>query len=187
MLNKKRLIYAVMPQLLKVIIAIFITIGIVAIVSKHIATIGSTLNEKKALTIALQQRNETTTTIRNTFATIQDSDKRIINAFPATDNVLDFVAATEALGTQNSMQQSLRFADPRPPFAEIKALTVIPIGYTITTSGTITTLSRYLQQFEVLPYFAGIQSITIATASAKGWEDSSSITLQGTLYTKKPL
>lgn len=187
MFNKKQLLNAIIPHILKAVIAIGIAAMIVSIFSERITKIGQTLSEKKVMTLALQERSETVATLRNTFATIGNSDQRIQDAFLTTDNVLEFVTAVEAIGNQNSMQQSIKFATPELPLVETPFITVIPVGYTITTSGTVTTLANYLRQFEALSYFAGIKSITLSTGSSKGWEDSSSITIQGTLYTKKSL
>lgn len=187
MFNKKQLLYAIIPHILKAVIAIGIAIILISLFTTRITKIEVTLREKKVMTLALQQRSETISTLRNTFATIGDSDKKILDAFLTTDNVLEFVTAVETIGNQNSMQQSLKFATPELPLIETPVVTVIPVGYIATTNGTVTTLSNYLRQFETLSYFAGIKSITIATGSPKGWEDSSSITMQGTLYTKKSL
>ncbi|OGM93723.1 hypothetical protein A2524_01310 [Candidatus Wolfebacteria bacterium RIFOXYD12_FULL_48_21] len=178
-------IYALIPDILKVFLAIAIAGTLISIIGARITKMEVTLNEKKAMTIALQKRSETTVALRNAFAVIGDSDRRIADAFPATENVLDFVTATETLGNQNSMQQTIRFDAPGQPIVETESITIIPVKYTITANGTITTLANYARQFEELSYFVGIRSITISTGSQKGWEDSSTITIQGTLYTKK--
>lgn len=185
MFNKKQLIYAIAPHILKALIAAGLTIAIVSFFSTRITTMGVTLNEKKVMTLILQNRNESTAALRNTFENIGESDKKIRDAFLATDNVLEFVSAVETLGTQSFLRQTLRFSTPELPIAETAAITIIPVGYAITANGTAATLERYLQQFETMSYFAGIRSITLSTGSPKGWEDESAITLQGTLYTKR--
>lgn len=187
MTTKKQLFYAILPHILKAVIAIGIAIAIISIASERITKIEVTLNEKKAMALALQHRSETTTLLRNIFATIGDSDKKILNSFPTTDNVLEFVTAVETIGNQNSMQQSLRFGTPESPISTTPAVTIVPVGYTVTTNGTIMTLANYIRQFQELSYFASIRSMTIATGAAKGWEDNSTITIQGTLYTKNSL
>lgn len=187
MANKKQLLYAMMPHILKAVIAIGVAVMIVSIFSERITKIGLTLSEKRVMTLALQKRSETVATLRDTFAAIGNSDQRIRDAFLTTDNVLEFVTAVETIGNQNSMQQSLKFGVPEPPLVETSTIIIIPVSYTITANGTITTLSNYMHQFEALSYFAGIRSITISTGSPKGWEDTSTITIQGTLYTKKSL
>lgn len=187
MFNKKQLIYAIIPHILKAVIAIGIALVIVSFFGARITTIEVTLKERKAMTFALRQRSETTATLRNMFGIIGESDGKIRDAFPITDNVLEFVTAVETLAGQNTMQQSLKFAAPDLPISETASLTVIPVGYTMTTNGTVATLANYLRQFEALPYFAGVHAMTLSTASPKGWDDNSSITIQGTLYTQKSL
>lgn len=187
MKTDRQLINAIIPHILRAVVVIGMATMITFTVGKAITKISTTLNEKKVMTFAMQKRSETTQELQTAFATIGESEKKIRDAFPITENVLEFVIATEAIGNQNSMPQTIRFSPPGTAIVETPSLTIIPLTYTITTSGTATTLLNYLRQFESLSYFAGIRSITVTTGAPQGWNGASTMTIQGTLYTKKSL
>ena len=185
MFKKRQLLFAFVKHAIKAIIAIILCVIAITIISNRITKISTSLQEKKIMALILEKRSITATTLRDHFNTIGDNDKKIRDAFLSTDNVLEFVNAIETAATQHSMQQTIKFGTPGEAILETEDLTILPISFSITANGTITTVTQYLKQVEMLPYFAEITSLTLATASPQGWTDASSITIQGILYVKK--
>lgn len=58
------------------------------------------------------------------------------------------------------------------------------IDYNIVLNGNVSILASYLKDFEKLPYFSSVSSITLNATPAKGWSDDSSIFIQAKLYVK---
>lgn len=182
MFKQRQLILILLRHIAKAVIAAAVAIVVVTFFGTKIKTISNALQEQKLLTMVLEQRNATAATLREDFKQIGSNDQKIREAFLSTNDVLDFVGSLETIAAQNSMQETIKFGTPEPATTPANEFTVVPIGYTINANGTEATLVNYLKQLESLPYFAGITSITIASGSTVGWNDRSTITLQGKIY-----
>lgn len=158
---------------------------IVTLLTDRIRKIATGLREQKILTLVLEQRNATAATLREQFTQIGTNDEAIKAAFLSTDNVLDFVNALETVALQNSMQSMIKFGTPGTATVGAGEFAVVPISYTITANGTVTTLLNYLKQAEALPYFAEVTSLSVSSGAIKGWDDASNILLQGIIHVRQ--
>lgn len=184
MFNRKQLTLVIAQKLMKAVVAAFIAILIVVFISSQIVKIGDTIQKKRTLSYILEKKSETIDNLRQSFNKIGDGDKRVKDALPTADNILDFVAALESLAASTSLQQSTHFGTPVPTAITSGNISVSSIDYGTTLNGNISTLINYLKGHEKLPYFSGISSITLNTASDKGWEGDSSVTIQAKIYTR---
>ncbi|MEK7149896.1 MAG: hypothetical protein AAB757_02920 [Patescibacteria group bacterium] len=184
MFNKKQIIVIVSKHLVKAALAAVIASVIIFIISGQISKIGNSLSEKRKLSLILQKRSETTEKIRENFKIIGDNEQKIKNSLPRTDNILDFIAALESLASKNAVQQSYRFGVPTV-FINQNNLNVASIDYNLNLTGNIVILINYLKDFENLPYFTGISSISVSSPPDRGWEANSSISIQAKLYARQ--
>lgn len=170
--------------------AVFIVLTIVAIsfIAGRINRISEMVKERRTLYAVLQQRTETVDKIRADFANISNASiSRMENAFPAADNINDFIVAMESLATASGVKQILNVGTPAAfkRYGEGKnMLAVSSITFSATMTGTVSQLLRYFRDFEALPYLASISQLTV-TSPVSGWEGVNSVSVSGILYTKE--
>ena len=145
---------------------------IVVFSGQQIVKISNSLAEQRATAFILEKRSETITQLKEDFKLVGDADKKIENAFPPADNVLEFVAALETLANQNGVSQGLSFSAPVEG----------SVDYTIAIGGHIFILINYLKNFEKIPYFSAISSVSLNAPG--GWEGNSTISLKAKVYTR---
>jgi hypothetical protein len=178
MFNKKQLIAMILQNLLKITLAAAISILIIFFTGKQISKIGESLAEKRTLAFILEKRSETMVKLREDFKKVEAGQKKIKNAIPPVNNILGFVDALESLGKKHPIEQSLKFNVPVPAGDELYR-----IDYNLSLKANISTLIDYLKSFEKMPYFTGINTISLS-AGASGWENDSSVSMQAKLYVK---
>lgn len=182
MFKEKELILIISRNLLKSAITAIIAVFVVLFLSGQISKISESIVKNKRTAFILEKRNETISNLRNDLKLIGDNERKIEDAMPPVDNILDFVAALENLASQNSLQQSLKFGTP----SQVVAGQISSIDYYITlNNGNTATLLNYLKRFERLPYVTGISTINLQALTARGWEDNSSVSIQGKIYVRQ--
>lgn len=154
---------------------------------KQILNISQKIQEKKQLTYILKNRENAAAKINRDFKLVAaDYEQRIKNGLPTVDNIIPFVEAMESLAKKNSLNQTITFASPQPLPADSGDLTLFAINYTLSLSNAnLSVFLNYLEDFEKLPYFASLDSISLGANGSRGWEDNSSITLSGKFYAKE--
>lgn len=180
MFNKKQLILTILKSSVKAALVIAIAIVVILFSVRQIKKISASLEQKVTLNSIIEQKSETALKLKNDFEVVGDRDKKIEEALIPAENVLEFVGILENLATRHALQQTLRFSSPVP--VESSAMKLSSIGYDVSLSGNIAALTGYLKDFEKLPYFTGISSVNLNTASPQGWNDVSTITIQAKIY-----
>lgn len=184
MFQQKQLTLTIIKKLSRALVALVIAVLIVVFLSGQIDKIGSGIQKKRTLSYILEKRTETIDNLRLSFTKVGDVDKRIKDALPTADNILDFVAALESLAASTSLQQSTRFGSPVPTAISSGGITLSAIDYSTTLNGNVATLTNYLKGFEKLPYFSSITAISINAGSSKGWDGDSTVSIQAKVYTR---
>lgn len=184
MINKKQLLTAILKYTLKTGGIVTVAVILVIFVSKQITKIANSLQEKMVLSSVLERRNETSLKLREDFKKVGEKDKKIEAALPSADNILEFVGILESLAKGHSLNQTVKFNSPVPLAAAVNDLKLSSIDYNIVLDGNISTLVDYVKDFEKLPYFSGISSITVNATPPEGWGGKSSIFIQAKLYVK---
>lgn len=181
MLKERELILTIGRNLLKAAATAIAAVFLVLFLSGQISKISESIVKNKRTTFLLEKRTETLSELRNNLKIIGDNEKKIEEAMPPVDNILDFVAALEAVASENSLQQSLKFGTP----VQVTAGQIYSIDYYVTLNGNVVTLLNYLKRFEQLPYVTGISRINLQASTPRGWEDDSSVSIQGKLYVRQ--
>jgi Tfp pilus assembly protein PilO len=183
MFTEKQLLYKILTNLAMVFGVLIVALIGIGIFSGQISKISDSVYEKQKIALLLSRRNENLTMLKGNLARVGTADVQIENAFPTTDNILEFVSAMETLANQYGVRQTLRFgnATPLPEFAESFPLSTL--DYSLTLNGNIGLLISYLEDFEKLPFITAIQSMSI-NAGSNGWVNESQISIAAKLYIK---
>lgn len=182
MFTTKNLLLLIGRHLLIALGAVFVASLAVWFLSSEIERISDDAVKNRQLASTLEKRTELLATLKRDAAIVGENDTLIKQAFVPADNILGFVSVLKKLALRNAVMQTFHFGTPAPssipaPFA----LSAIP--YSNTLSGTIFTFSHYLKEFENLPYFTTIQSLTISSQDKTlGWRGASGATMSATLY-----
>jgi acetolactate synthase small subunit len=182
--TRKQVIEIIVRQTLIAIAAIILALGISIFASRAILKISNSLQEKTRLSKMLTMRVENIQQLKKSLALLGENDKKIIAIYPPTDDILDFVSATESIAKQNSLKQTLRFGDFMSA-ADTGIVSISRTDYTINLNGTITTLKAYLEQLEKIQFVAKIGSVNLLAAPPNGWNGDSTITINGSLYAQQ--
>lgn len=163
--------------------AILVAMLISYFLAKEITKISNTVVQNRHLATTLEKRTEVFSTLARDTQIIGNNDTIVDNAFISSDNILEFISALESLAFKNGVTQSFHFENPTPaPISAPFALSTI--GYSNNISTNISGLTNYLNDFEKLPYFTNIGSLTITSGDPLGWRGVSNISFRAKLYTK---
>lgn len=178
-------------RLRKLILAFFFRILASVIVASIIITacvgqinkINASIIEKNKLARILDQKSETLRELEQNLAVIGTNDKKILEALPPSNNILDFIAVLENLAARTSVRQTMRFGTPVAVTpAEAKGVGIARIDYTMAISGNVHTLFNYMKNFEHLPYFTRINSFSVQSGNELGWEGESTISISASVF-----
>ncbi|MCK9344636.1 MAG: hypothetical protein M0P64_00740 [Candidatus Pacebacteria bacterium] len=158
---------------------IFSAAVIVFFISGQITKISNGAAKDRQTAAALSERTTLLSNLKYESELIGDNDNVIRRAFIPTNNILEFVAILESLALKNGVTQSFHFSSPTPdtlgtPFP------ISTITYQNTISANAPTIINYLRDFEKIPYFTKIDSITISSGKAD-WRDVSTISFSATV------
>lgn len=163
--------------------AILIAITASYFLAREIIKISDAVIQNRRLATTLEKRTEIFSTLARNTHIIGTNDMLIDNAFIPSDNILEFISALESLALKNGVTQSFRFENPIPA-AISTSFPLSTIGYSNNLSINVSNLTNYLKDFEGLPYFTKINSLTITSGDATGWRGASNVLIGATLYTK---
>lgn len=185
MIEKKKLILIISGRIGIALIFVLAASFASSLFGGKITQIGSALVTTKRNSVVLTRRSEMLNKIEKDISIVGDNAGKINQAYVPVDNILDFVSVVENLAAQSSTQYNVVFGNPVVYAAKGNGENIYSIGYTLTMSGTVYTLSSFLSQFNELPFFADVDSVSVSGSADKGWEGSSSITIQGKVYARQ--
>lgn len=163
--------------------AVGIAIAASYFLMREIARISDTVVQNRHLATTLEKRTELFSTLARDAQVVGTNDTLIDRAFISSDNILGFISTFESIALKNGATQSFHFENPTP--ATIPApFPLSTIGYTNTLSLNVLTLPNYLKDFDMLPYFTNMGSLSITSSDPIGWRGTSSASFHATLYTK---
>jgi hypothetical protein len=182
--TRKQVLEIIVRQTLVAFMAIVLAVALSLFASRAILKISDSLQQKERLSKILAMRVENIQQLKNSLALLGDNDKKIMAIYPSTDNILDFVSATESIAKQTSLKQNLRFSGFAPLDA-VGGLAISKTDYGLNLNGTITTLKAYLKQMEKISFVSKIGSVNLLAAPPNGWNGDSTITINGSLYAQQ--
>lgn len=184
MLTEKQFIKDIVGNLIKIAVILIVCGIVIGVFSRLIYKISSSIYEKEGLALLLEKRSENLVKLKTELDKIGNADLTIENAFPDSNNVLEFVSTMESLASTYSIKQTLKFGNSVPaPGLGTTEMEFLVIDYNLNLAGNINILINYLKDFEKLPYFTTISSFTIT--SGTDWFNESQIGIQAKLYLKK--
>lgn len=145
----------------------------VFILSDQISKISKKAIKDRSAATTVSERATLLASLKYEASIIGSNDKVIKQAFIPSDNILEFITILESLALKNGLTQTFSFSSPNPAIEETP-FPVSTINYQNNVSSNIFTFTKYLKDFEQLPYFTKIDSITISSGSAD-WRTASSI------------
>jgi hypothetical protein len=176
---------------LKIASKIFISLAVLAlsflvifILIKQIDKINLTMAEKKEMDYLISNRENVNNKIKTDFLAVDPAyQEKITGALPSVYNILSFVDVLESLSKKYTFEQKLSFSQPAVATGVSGPIPLMVINFNLTIDGAnIDSFTNYLKDFEKLPYFASIDSISYLGASTAGWQGNSTINIVGSLY-----
>ena len=164
-------------------ISLFVAIIAIVFLSRQINSLSDSLALNRSLEASTKSRAELSEIIKKDAQIIGTNYKNIEDAFLSSDNILKFMNSIDNLALEKAINQNYRFDNP----AQSDISTPFPVS-TISYSNVLTTdisgFSKYLRDFEKLPYFSNIEEFTISSQDKSGWVGASTISYRAKLYTK---
>jgi len=161
------------------------------IFSGQIAEIGQTAKDNRTAIAILEQKNQVGNNLKNDFASIGDGDKKIEEAFIKAENIVEFITKLEHIAKNNNLEQNIKFGMPTLLTEKTEngktteAPKLMKVEYNTILKGNAASFNNYLQEFEKLPYFFNVLSITMNSNPASGWEKEATINIRARLYLRQ--
>ena len=194
MFTKRQLTIDLTETLGRVLLAVITASAVIYLLSGRIAAIGQTAKENRTAVTILEGRSQVGNDLKNNFASIGDGDKKVEGAFVEAENITEFINKLENIARDVGLEQNLKFYALTPlqtslektgenkPAEELKLMSV---DYNINLKGDAASFARYIGEFEKLPYFSKITSVTINSSPAVGWEKEAAISISARLYLRQ--
>lgn len=159
---------------------------LISFIGNKITKTSTAISANKQLSMQLAMRNALLATIHTNYEEVRMHEQAMRRALLPADDILEFTGALESLGTKHNVLQKFTFDTPvstdttfgTPP----KTLT--KINFTLSFPANIFIAKAYLKDFEQLPYFTKIESITVESDGKSGWQNMSTILIRATLFTE---
>ncbi|TSC51851.1 MAG: hypothetical protein LiPW41_798 [Parcubacteria group bacterium LiPW_41] len=185
MLNRKVLISYIIKLSIFFLILLSISIGIIVFLRIRIEKIQTTLQENQRLIRSLERRGETISELRKQFEEIKTTDTTIIDAFPYSDDILSTINSIELIANTHGLQIVKQFGTPTLFMTIPDGTKISVIPFSLSLQGNVNSLTKFLSAVESLPYFVSISSASLQSQSTSDWNNISSISLSGSLYTRE--
>src|SRR3989344_635298 len=183
MFTTKNLLLLIGRNALISLAAVCLALIFIFFLAKQIKRVSENAALNQRLEMQLEKRTELLEILKKDAQIIGTNDILIKNSFVPSDNILEFINILDSLAAKIGVTQTYRFETPTES-AISASFPISTISYSNSLGANVVTFLNYLKEFEKLPYFTNIDGFNIASQSALGWLEASSITLRATLYTK---
>jgi hypothetical protein len=184
MFTIKNLLMLIVRNTIISLIFVAISISSIFYINGKISIITDTIVLNHKMEAELKKRSELLETLKQDAQIIEKNDILINNAFIPSNNISEFTNVLDDLAIKNNIIQLYRFETPVISSTSDE-LSTSTISFSNTISGDFSTISKYLKNFEKLPYFTKIESLNISSQDSKGWVGLSSVTMKATLLTEE--
>lgn len=184
MFTIKNLLILVWRNVVASLMVVSIAAIIIFYLEKGINTMTNLIVENQKTEVESKKRNELLSTIEQGVRVIGKNDILINNAFVPSNDISEFTNTLDKLGFDNGTLQTYHFETPIPSStSEEPALSSVLYSNNFTVVG-MKKVSKYLKDFEELPYFTKIESLTLSSQDATGLSGTTNISLKATLITR---
>jgi Tfp pilus assembly protein PilO len=174
MLTGRHMIIAILAIGAAVLAAVFL--------SQQITRLSDDVLKNRKLASALEKRTELFAAVKRDTELVGTNDVLIEQAFIPSSNILDFVATLESLALKNGITQAFHFDTPTPsPISAPFPLAMVV--YSNSLNGNLKGFSNYLKDFERLPYFTKIESLSISSSGKTNWRDTGIMSFRASVQT----
>lgn len=164
-----------------------VTIGVALIsvwlLSREITRVSDTVVKNRQLAEKLGKRTELFSVLARDADIVGKNDVTIERAFIPAENLPEFIVVLGNLATKNVTTDAFHLASfaPAPQSAPFP---LSSIEYQDSMSLSIYSFIKYLKDFEQLPYFTKINSLSFTSQGSTGWRGAGGASFSATLYTK---
>lgn len=184
MFTIKNLLILVWRNVVASLMVVSIAAIIIFYLEKGINTMTNLIVENQKTEVESKKRNELLSTIEQGVRVMGKNDILINNAFVPSNDISEFTNTLDKLGFDNGTLQTYHFETPIPSStSEEPALSSVLYSNNFTVVG-MKKVSKYLKDFEELPYFTKIESLTLSSQDATGLSGTTNISLKATLITQ---
>ncbi len=178
----------ILLQLIRPVIAVVLAAIAVHFISAQIVATSKQINEKRTLYATLERRTETVGSIEKDFELVGENAIEIMeHAFPPSNNILEFIVATEVLASKSLVAQLMTFGTPVQFIkngVETSAVSVSSIDIGININGNASNVIKYFTGLEKLQYLTSVTNLQITSGAPAGWESAGNVVAKGKLYAK---
>lgn len=185
MFTTKNLLMLIGRHALVTLSAISIASLAIFFIAQKIDQVSDTIAQSRSVAVTLENRTELFASLKRNDELVGSNDTLIEHAFVPSDNILEFVAALESLALKNSTTQNFRFDSPTKITSFATSFPLAVISYTNTLATNSYTLSNYLKDFERLPYFTKVESLSVSSQDPTGLRGASTASFRATLYARE--
>lgn len=182
MFTTKNLLILIGRHAIIAVLAIGTSVLAAILLSQEITRLSDDVLKNRKLASALEKRTELFAAVKRDTELVGTNDVLIEQAFISSNNILGFVAVLESLALKNGITQAFHFDTPTP--SPISApFPLATVTYSNSISGNLTSFSNYLKDFERLPYFTKIESLSISSGEKSGWVGASTMSFRASIQT----
>ncbi len=151
--------------------------------SREIERVADGVVQNNRIASTLEKRTDLFMVLQRDAEIVGTNDILIDRAFIPSDNILEFVSVFDSLAIKNSVSQNFNFDIPTSStVASPFPLSTVTYGNTISIN--LLTLSSYLKDFERLPYFTKIESLSMSSQDPAGLRSSGTASFRAVFYAK---
>lgn len=162
--------------------AALIGVLVVVFLSSRIDSVTEDIVAAKRLSTALDARNEALAGLVADIRSTASATERIEAALLPARDILEFVGAVESMAQKHNVTEAIRFDTPSETLYAIDRGPIVAIPFSLSVQGNVFTFLAYLNDLERLPYFTRVGTIAVSSPQDGGWENLSTISMQGVLY-----
>lgn len=183
MFTTKNLLKLIGKNFSVVAVIIIITMTSIFFIKKEIERLTNSIALNNKLESDLKKRTELFGIIEENIKIIGNNDKLISEAFIPSNDISNFTEKLDYLGSKYKAIQSYKFETPVESGTS-EFINTSSILYSNNLTLGINDFSKYLKDFENLPYFTKIEGLNISSQSKSGWIEPSNITFKAKIITK---
>lgn len=183
MFTKRNLFMLLGKHAIIAVSAILVAIISVWLISREITRVSDTVVKNRQLAEKLGHRTELFSVLEHDADIVGENDAVIESAFPQAENLPEFIVVLENLASKNNTTHAFHLAS----FAGAPQSAPFPLSsieYQDSVSLNIYSFVKYLKDFENLPYFTKINSLSFTSQGSTGWRGAGSASFSATLYAK---
>lgn len=183
--ERKQVIKYLLIMTAKALFAATIAVVVCYYVGNKIATISKNIYVQKKLIFLLKQKQNNQQALRKSYGELETMMPKLQTALPQDDTVDEFLSNIDTISKEQGLTTTLKFNPPTPSPDSEQSFPINLLTYTIVTSGNITTITNFIKALEAMPFANTINSMAMnSPATSQGWNENSSVTIQGQLYTR---